>query len=245
MRAATEGRRLRMIEVGCHRGMIGGVAARLGHDYLGVDLAGPPLNDAIRDFSPFGARFEPVAASWFYEDSVRERYDLVYSSEVVEHTPQPGLFCRRLLELVAPAGKLIFTTPDLGWAPEYLWPSDLPPIHTVLLRKRSVQRVLAVLAPAAGIECYNEDYGPNESEPKVVNASDLPDQLLAGEQTADMDPGSAEFHLYVGNVDYPICPVESRYNAARDHPRDLLLADALAAGRRKQGTSIIVELSIP
>jgi hypothetical protein len=244
IRAACENRPLRIIEVGCNRGMIGGMASRLGHNYLGVDFAGATLDNAIRDFSPFGARFEAVDASWFYDGLIQEQYDLVYSSEVVEHTPAPGLFCKRLLDLVAPMGKLIFTTPDLEWAPEYLWPSDLPPIHTVLLRKHSVQQLLIGLAPGAAIEYYNEDFGPSDTVPQLAEPSDRPIPLLAAEQTVDMDPGSDAFPTYVGNVGYPFWPVEPRYDALRDRAHDLLLADALMAGRRKTGTSMVVEVSL-
>ena len=237
MAAAASGRRLRVVEVGCNRGLLGGIAARLGHDYVGVDVAGGVIDEAVDRFGPMGARFRAVSVDWFDSAEDQETFDLVFSLETVEHAPYPGRFCQRLVRLVAPGGKLIFTTPDLESSPGRLWRSGLPPLHTVLLRKSSIETLLARIEPGGRTTCYNEDFGPSGGGAEPTDSG----ELFHPDGTTEMDPNDPAFFAHVRNLNEPVLPIEPRDDPAGQRARDARLADALVNGRRDWGTTIVTE----
>ena len=97
----------RICDLGCGSGWIAGVLGHFGKT-VGVDLA---------DLDRARARFANchfISANileWQYEGSA---FDLVVSSEVIEHIPYPlqSKYLKICFELLEPGGSLILTTPN-------------------------------------------------------------------------------------------------------------------------------------
>jgi len=97
-----------LLDVGCGTPFtVDFVRRELGMDAYGVDPSsyarlGASLLDAPVDFNLLGAgsQFDDVT------------FDVVYSSEVIEHVPDPVQFAMTLARHVSPAGILVLTTPN-------------------------------------------------------------------------------------------------------------------------------------
>ncbi|MGB0664724.1 MAG: class I SAM-dependent methyltransferase [Pontibacterium sp.] len=109
-----------MIDVGCGTPFTADFARRhLGVDAKGVDpsnyakqyagLMEVPLSSALLGF---GSQFDS------------QKFDLVFSSEVVEHVEDPVGFVELLADYVAPNGILVLTTPSAEFVAERPSPLD-------------------------------------------------------------------------------------------------------------------------
>jgi 2-polyprenyl-6-hydroxyphenyl methylase/3-demethylubiquinone-9 3-methyltransferase len=98
------------LDVGCGAGLLAEPLARLGAAVTGIDAA-PELVEAARAHaSAQGLAIDYRAGG---VDAVAgERFDLVCSLEVVEHTADPAAFVRGLADAVTDGGLLIMSTPN-------------------------------------------------------------------------------------------------------------------------------------
>ena len=134
MRRRTRGRRF--LDAGCNAGFATEAARTLGFDALGVDVD-PVTIDTARQLFP-KARF---AAEDIATLATRgEQFDVLYCSEVIEHLPRPLPFLHSLRQLLAPGGRALLTTPDLGHRslPEHLIGTEMirPPEHLLYFDPR-------------------------------------------------------------------------------------------------------------
>lgn len=146
IRPAEQARRpdaSRLLDVGCGFGftldywrhVVGNEAVgvepsafgRLGAEMLGVDLHVALLADV---------------------PSLHGRvFDVVLSSEVIEHVPDPPAFVQELQQRLAPGGTLVLTTPNAGFvAPEHplgiVLATLSPGLHKLLLSQAALERLL-------------------------------------------------------------------------------------------------------
>ena len=74
-------------------------------------------------------------------------YDLVYCSEVIEHSPDVNRFVAAIAPLLAPGAALFLTTPDIGhWRrPRDItaWDAFCPPSHCLYFSPANLARLLA------------------------------------------------------------------------------------------------------
>ena len=140
LRRRTRGRRF--LDAGCNAGFATEAARTLGFDALGVDVD-PVTIDTARQLFP-KARF---AAEDIATLATRgEQFDVLYCSEVIEHLPRPLPFLRSLRQLLAPGGRALLTTPDLGHRslPEHLIGTEMirPPEHLLYFDRASAKHAL-------------------------------------------------------------------------------------------------------
>jgi len=75
------------------------------------------------------------------------QFDVVLSSEVIEHVPDPAAFVRELRRHLAPGGTLVLTTPNAGFVTQEV-PLGLvlatlsPGLHKLLLSQAALERLL-------------------------------------------------------------------------------------------------------
>lgn len=124
-REAPEG--LRILDLGCGRGWLTHQMSRYGQ-VIGVDPV-PAAIERARTLFP-SLEFRVADAGAALAQFGAGAFDLVVSSEVIEHVPdaeKPG-FLRAIRQMLAPGGALILTTPRgeawRGW--RYWHPEDQP-----------------------------------------------------------------------------------------------------------------------
>jgi SAM-dependent methyltransferase len=104
----------RVLDVGCGNGAAAGIFLEQGCDVVGIDLSETGIEIARKTY-PRG-RFEVMAAG----ADILERlgcapFDLVISTEVVEHLYAPRPYVAGCFNAVRPGGRFVCTTPYHGF----------------------------------------------------------------------------------------------------------------------------------
>jgi ubiquinone/menaquinone biosynthesis C-methylase UbiE len=102
---------VRMLDVGCGAGEFTALAAAAGTDVIGIDVAQAALERARRRFGELDFQLVEIAAPLPFEDCT---FGLAWASEVIEHVADTARWLSELRRVLAPAGKLLITTPAHG-----------------------------------------------------------------------------------------------------------------------------------
>jgi 2-polyprenyl-3-methyl-5-hydroxy-6-metoxy-1,4-benzoquinol methylase len=141
----------RVLDVGCGNGAACAEFIRQGCEVVGIDLSEQGIAWA-RKAHPEG-RFEMLAADALMLDHLQEPpFDLVISSEVVEHLYAPREWAKGCLRALKPCGRLICSTPYHGYLKNLAisllgrWDFHADPLwdggHIKLWSPRSLSRLL-------------------------------------------------------------------------------------------------------
>jgi 2-polyprenyl-3-methyl-5-hydroxy-6-metoxy-1,4-benzoquinol methylase len=104
----------RVLDVGCGNGAMTGQFVQRGCDVVGIDLSEQGIAIARRAFP--GARFEVLPADANVLEALGEPpFDLVISTEVVEHLYAPRGYAEGCLAALRPGGRLVVSTPYHGY----------------------------------------------------------------------------------------------------------------------------------
>lgn len=99
----------RAADLGSGSGWIAAQLAAMGHEVTGVDISASGVAVAKRAFPEAGFRQGSV-----YED-FGEQFDIVVSSEVIEHLYEPRRFIDNIYRSLRPGGAVVLTTPYHGY----------------------------------------------------------------------------------------------------------------------------------
>lgn len=131
----------RFLDVGCNGGFMAEAARQAGFDAWGVEVDGVSVAYAKEHF-PENHYFHGLVEN-FHPD---EGFDLVYSSEVIEHIPDVNAYMSAVVGLMKPNAILYQTTPDIA---HWSQPRDLtrregfnPPHHCIYFTTRSMRMLL-------------------------------------------------------------------------------------------------------
>jgi SAM-dependent methyltransferase len=123
----------RVLDVGCGSGYTCGEFEKLGCRVVGVDLSETGIRNARAAYPQ--CRFELASATDDFLGLLKEpAFDLVLSTEVVEHLYDPRAFARSCFNALKPGGKFICTTPYHGYLKNLLiaiagkWNSHADPL---------------------------------------------------------------------------------------------------------------------
>jgi 2-polyprenyl-3-methyl-5-hydroxy-6-metoxy-1,4-benzoquinol methylase len=132
----------RYLEVGCGFGFgVDFAAQALGWTAIGLE----PSQLGVAGRAALGI---DLRAEYLDENTAfSELHDVVFSSEVLEHVPEPRPFLRAAVRALAPHGVLMLTTPNAARltpaASEYSQLSILSyPFHAILYTRHTLERVL-------------------------------------------------------------------------------------------------------
>jgi len=104
----------RALDVGCGLGFFSRSLHQRGVDVLACDL-GPKLVEHTR--SEVGCQAEVADALNLVEQFGESRFDIVISSECIEHTPAPYEAVKQMAGVLKPGGLLSISTPNIVWHP--------------------------------------------------------------------------------------------------------------------------------
>lgn len=112
--AGPLGPSVRVLDVGCGNGYIAGLFAKQGCQVVGIDLSEQGLEIGRRTHPT--VRFEKLAADADVLRNLGEApFDLVISTEVVEHLYSPKPYAAGCFAALRPGGRVIMSTPYHGY----------------------------------------------------------------------------------------------------------------------------------
>jgi SAM-dependent methyltransferase len=100
----------RLLEVGSAKGYMLALLRRLGWKVTGVEIADTAAEHSRR---AFGVEVFTGTLEEFRRQSSM-KFDVVLAQDVLEHVPDPAAFLQALYESVAPGGRLLIDTPNVG-----------------------------------------------------------------------------------------------------------------------------------
>lgn len=132
----------RFLDIGCNYGFSVKAAQDLGLDAFGIDIDETAVT-ASR--AMFGEKcFETISVQDYAARGGKA--DIIYTSEVIEHVPDPDTFVKAIADILSQGGILYLTTPDSGhWHvpgkfPD--WDQVMPPEHLTLFTRRGMAGLL-------------------------------------------------------------------------------------------------------
>lgn len=142
----------RVLDVGCGNGFTAGQFLARGCRVVGIDLSQQGI-DLARKTYPQG-RFELLPADTKVLENLGEApFDLVISTEVIEHLYAPRAFAYGCFQALRPGGRFICTTPYHGYLKNLLlavcgkWDAHANPLwdggHIKLWSRRTLSVLLA------------------------------------------------------------------------------------------------------
>lgn len=123
-------------------------------EYLGVDLEEGPGVDQVGD----------IESSHFVDRLGLEEWDVVVSTEMLEHTPRPWEAVSNMGRLLRPGGRLILTTRAPGFG-IHNYPSDF---------YRFTPAALVVLCQDAGLVGIHTQDDPDRGSPGAFVTAEAP-----------------------------------------------------------------------
>jgi ubiquinone/menaquinone biosynthesis C-methylase UbiE len=101
----------RALDLGCGTGDFTGLLAEAGAHPLGVDVTEAALVRARSRHPELDLRVVPMDGPMPLEDG---SFDIVWSSEVIEHVADTARWLSEVRRVLAPGGRLLLTTPSHG-----------------------------------------------------------------------------------------------------------------------------------
>ena len=101
----------RALDLGCGTGEFTAALAQSGAAAIGVEVAEAALERARTRHPELNFRLVPIEGPLPFEDG---SFDLVWASEVIEHVADTGQWLSEVRRVLAPAGRLLVTTPSHG-----------------------------------------------------------------------------------------------------------------------------------
>jgi 2-polyprenyl-3-methyl-5-hydroxy-6-metoxy-1,4-benzoquinol methylase len=142
---------VRVLDVGCGNGFTCGEFIKLGCEVVGIDLSRQGIEIA-RKAHPQG-RFEVLPADDKLLDNLGETpFDIVVSTEVIEHLYSPREYTQGCFRALRPGGRFICTTPYHGYLKNLVlslagkWDSHANPLwdggHIKFWSRKTLMRLL-------------------------------------------------------------------------------------------------------
>lgn len=103
----------KIFDAGCGNGFIAGKLLTNGYEVVGCDASELGIQEASKKY-PHG-KFEVASLYDDLEKKFGSDWEIVISSEVVEHLYDPRLFAKNMFKLLKPGGSLVISAPYHGY----------------------------------------------------------------------------------------------------------------------------------
>jgi SAM-dependent methyltransferase len=134
----------RFLDIGCNIGYMVAAAQAAGFEAHGIDIDGAAIEAARRNF-PDAGKFELISLQDLAARG--DKFDVVYTSEVVEHVRDPEEFIAAASKALSPGGLLYVTCPDGGHfaVPRSFvkWGMVCPPEHLTFFSRAGMKKLLS------------------------------------------------------------------------------------------------------
>jgi 2-polyprenyl-6-hydroxyphenyl methylase/3-demethylubiquinone-9 3-methyltransferase len=132
------------LDIGCNVGYMVAAARGMGLDATGIDIDGAAIANARENFRQ-GEKFELISLQDLAARG--DRFDIAYTSEVVEHVRDPESFIAAAATVLKPGGLLYITCPDgahFGVPKDFAaWGMVCPPEHLTFFSRAGMKKLLA------------------------------------------------------------------------------------------------------
>ena len=105
--------KLRVLDLGCGNGSLTNLIAQQGYEVVGVEESESGFKEARQKFSE--CHFVQASIYNLTDAEFENSFDIVISSEVIEHLLYPRELIRAAKKCLKPNGRLILTTPYHGY----------------------------------------------------------------------------------------------------------------------------------
>jgi 2-polyprenyl-6-hydroxyphenyl methylase / 3-demethylubiquinone-9 3-methyltransferase len=102
--------RLKILDIGCGGGLLAEPMARLGAEVTGIDVTAPAISAARThaESMQLAIDYQVITAEDLATKSAK--FDVIYTSEVIEHVANRPHFIKAIATLLAPNGVVVITT---------------------------------------------------------------------------------------------------------------------------------------
>jgi len=132
----------RFLDVGCNYGFTVAAALELGLEAHGIDIDGAAITASKNMFGE--KNYTTISVENYAAQD--HKADMIYTSEVIEHVPDPDSFIKAIAQILDKGGILYLTTPDGGHftLPKDFtkWAAVMPPEHIVYFTRRGIRHLL-------------------------------------------------------------------------------------------------------
>lgn len=133
--------RKKTLDFGCGGGFIAHALSFIAKSSNGIDINENAIAYAKQHFK----RANYACIDFVQLLKAKDKYDFVYSSEVIEHVSDINLYMKTLAHLVEKGGVAYITTPDMGHpnVPQDItkWSMLCPPIHVQHFTQKTVKQL--------------------------------------------------------------------------------------------------------
>jgi 2-polyprenyl-3-methyl-5-hydroxy-6-metoxy-1,4-benzoquinol methylase len=169
-----DNKEVRILEIGSGLGYFTFALVKAGYNAKGIDISETAVSRAKKTFG----NHYICSGIAEYATINAEIYDIVISTEVIEHVENPKDFLASAMTLLKPGGQAIITTPNKSFFPDDItWASDLPPVHSWWFSEESVRYIAKNLNADIKFINFSKYYKRNY---KVVGLKSLKDGRLPG-----------------------------------------------------------------
>lgn len=158
---------IKILEIGCGLGYLTFSLNKAGFEATGIDIS----EDAVRQANEkFGNNYFCRSVEELAADG-GGNYDVVIMTELIEHLNDINSFIGNAAKLIKKDGCLIITTPDNGaFIKKHAWYTDLPPVHSWWLSKKSLTVIGEKLGMKVRFVHFRKFY---RNKPVIINMNDL------------------------------------------------------------------------
>jgi 2-polyprenyl-3-methyl-5-hydroxy-6-metoxy-1,4-benzoquinol methylase len=144
-RHGTSSKKLKILDIGCGRGVLLNGFRQLGHEVLGIERAGSGF-----DTLP---GIEPLSLQELVDD--KQRFDLVVLWHVLEHLPEPQQALEQVHQLLNDDGSLFVEVPNYGGLQSRIFAANWFHLDVPRHLYHFTSRSLALMTAASGFIMVN------------------------------------------------------------------------------------------